>query len=98
MFYVLEKKQPVPVADAIAWSMWHQDAVRNGAHVVAQDDLGGCQVSTVFLGVDHAFLGGPPVLFETMVFGGERDGDMERYCTWEEAEAGHTRWLTRLAS
>lgn len=29
---------------------------------------GGIEVSTVFLGMDHAFLDGPPVLWETMVF------------------------------
>jgi len=24
-----------------------------------------------------------------MVFGGEHDGDIDRYSTWEEAEKGH---------
>ena len=46
-------------------------------------------VSTVFLGMDHSFDGGTPVLFETMIFGGEYDQFQERYCTWDEAEEGH---------
>lgn len=64
-------------------------------HRVAFDDLGsGLSVSTVFIGIDHNFLrGGPPLIFETMVFGG---GDMldlqcERCSTWEQAEQQHAR-------
>jgi hypothetical protein len=26
-----------------------------------------------------------------MIFGGDHDGYCERYCTWEEAEAGHQK-------
>jgi hypothetical protein len=44
----------------------------------------------VFLGIDHNFFGdGPPILFETMVFGGPMDQDQRRYSTWDEAEFGH---------
>lgn len=57
------------------------------------------RVSTVLLGLDHSFSPRPhkPVIFETMVF---EDGDMggfegicERYCTKEEAAAGHRRMV-----
>ena len=55
----------------------------------------GYRVSTVLLGLDHSFRpGGPPIIFETMVF---MDGDMggldvtERYCTKAQAKAGHRR-------
>ena len=55
------------------------------------------QVSTVFLAIDHAFGGGPPILFETMIFGGNReDIYMKRYCTWDEAEDGHQEALEYL--
>lgn len=48
------------------------------------------EVSTVFLGLNHNyFKQGPPILFETMVFGGKHDGYMNRYATWDEAKAGH---------
>jgi hypothetical protein len=48
-------------------------------------------ISTIFLVFDHNF--DPdnhvPVLFETMVFVNGYEQDMWRYCTWEQAEAGH---------
>jgi hypothetical protein len=50
-------------------------------------------VSTVYLGVDHSFGNGPPLLYETMVFGcGKHDKYQRRYSTQEEALAGH--WET----
>lgn len=50
----------------------------------------GYQVSTVWLGIDHNYDGGLPLIFETMVFNSEgQDMEMERYSTLEEAAAGH---------
>lgn len=49
-------------------------------------------VSTVFLGLDHNWGGGPPLLFETMIFTDGEGGYCRRYSAWEEAEAGH--WET----
>lgn len=51
-------------------------------------------VSTVFLGLNHQFGDGPPLVFETMIFpkeGNWQDEYMDRYTTWEEAEAGHEK-------
>jgi hypothetical protein len=55
-------------------------------------------VSTVWLGLDHQFLGdGPPLIFETMVFdkGSPSYHDMEqrRYSTLEQALAGHAEMV-----
>jgi hypothetical protein len=51
---------------------------------------GNARVSTIFLGLDRRFEGeGPPILFETMVFGGKHDQYQERCATWDEAEAMH---------
>jgi len=64
--------------------------------VVAKTTLAGCDVSTVFIGLDHRFTGdGPPLVFETMVFGGPFDQEQERYSTWDEAVAGHARMVDR---
>jgi hypothetical protein len=49
-------------------------------------------VSTVFLGLDHSFEG-PPILFETLVSGGDLEGEMDRYHTWEEAIKGHNNMM-----
>jgi len=56
---------------------------------VAKDSKGDINVSTVFVGLDHSFGGPEPLLFETMIFGGEHDQDCDRYPTWEKAESGH---------
>lgn len=56
----------------------------------------GVVVSTIFLGIDHAYGGGPPVLFETMVdsdYGWDRQ---VRYHTWDEAVAGHEKIVEEL--
>lgn len=57
---------------------------------------GGARVSTVFLALDHAYLpGGPPMLYETMVFGGPVDQTQKRYrySTRAEAEIGHAKYV-----
>jgi hypothetical protein len=54
-------------------------------------------VSTVFLGLNHQYGDGPPLIFETMVFGGKYDQEQERYATEAQALEGHARWVA-LAS
>lgn len=59
---------------------------------VARDEIGPYVISTIWLGVDHGWDGdGRPVIFETMVFGPGDVGDIDlvRYCTEDEARAGH---------
>lgn len=55
---------------------------------IAYTKLKNCTVSTVFLAINHGFHGGD-LWFETMIFGGPNDGEMWRYETYEQAEAGH---------
>jgi hypothetical protein len=69
---------------------------RSGEWVVGKTTTGNATVSTVFLGLDHGYNDGPPVVFETLVFGGVHSDEQERYCTWPEAEAGHARWVARV--
>jgi hypothetical protein len=78
----------------MTWARWFESTDRH----VRQTIQGDVTVSTVFLGLDHSFSGhGPPVLFETMAFGVEGlEHDQERYCTWDEAEAGHERWVNTI--
>jgi hypothetical protein len=61
-----------------------------------RDAVGDAVVSTVFIALDHAFGNGPPVLFETLIFGGPLADEGERYCTKAEAEAGHAKWIQRV--
>jgi len=85
--YILKDKEPIYEPNPSTWASWLEATDRK----VASTMIGDISVSTVFLGVDHNFHSdGPPILFETMVFGEYEDGnDMDRYSTWEEAEAGH---------
>jgi hypothetical protein len=71
----------------LAWGRWFARADR----AVAKTKLAqGVDVSTVFLGIDHGFVDGkPPVLWETMIFGGPHDGWQDRYTSVEEARKGH---------
>lgn len=54
------------------------------------------EVSTVWLGLNHNYGSGRPLIFETMVFGGELDNEMDRYSTLDEAIAGHQRMVERV--
>ena len=53
-------------------------------------------ISTVFLGVNHSFDDGPPMLFETMVFGGKFDGKQTRCATWKQAEKMHDDMVNKV--
>ena len=66
------------------------------ARRVAQTKVGDASVSTVFLAIDHGWGNEPPILFETMIFGGDYDEWQWRYGTWEQAEAGHNRVVDAL--
>ncbi len=73
---------------------WSRLAHTPGYKTVNRSRVGGAEVSTVWLGLDHATIGQSaalPVIFETMVFGApDDDHRMRRYCTEADARAGHT--------
>ena len=91
--YVLENRRAVPCDDMMVWCVAYRDFA---ARRVAHDTIGESMVSTMFLGVDHSFGEGPPLLFETMVFGGPLDEEQERCSTWEQAEAMHAAMCKRV--
>jgi hypothetical protein len=92
-YYKLEGKTLVPT-DLMTWAMNYD---KGGNRVIGYTEFAdGVYVSTVFLGMNHQYGDGPPLLFETMVFGGEFDQEQERYSTYEEAEAGHARWVAAV--
>lgn len=72
---------------------------------VAQTQIGPFWVSTIWLGFDHRF-GidiGAPIIFETMVFARGVDApdlgpdiDTMRYCTEDQARAGHEEIVTLI--
>ena len=99
--YILDENgNPVPEPDLERWAAW-MDA--NGEHRrVARDCICGGStdivVSTMFQGFDHTYMDdnypsfnsdGAPLLFETLVFGGTKDGAMRRCSTQAEALINH---------
>lgn len=77
--------------------------VAQGELLVGVDDLAGnvgtsIGVSTVWLGLNHAFFDdGPLKIFETMIFGGRYDGELTRYSNEEDAINGHQHVMEDLA-
>jgi hypothetical protein len=60
--------------------------------VIGNDYIDDVRISTVWLGLNHNFSGlGPPLIFETMLFGLDEEVDeyQWRYSTKEAALAGH---------
>lgn len=93
--YILEGRTVKPCDDLLTWAEWFEQTANRIIDVDhVQDVSGEVRVSTVFLGIDHSFGDGEPLLFESMVFGGTSDQYQERYTTIEAAEAGHKRILT----
>jgi hypothetical protein len=85
-YYILDGHAVVP-ASLEAFGRWFERANRVVDYTEVTSQV---RVSTVFLGIDHRWLGkGPPIVFETMIFGGPLDGDQWRYSSWDDAEAGH---------
>jgi hypothetical protein len=65
MYWILDDNStPVKTESVFEWAQWFETADRR----VALTELDGAEVSTVFLGLDHNYGMGPPLLYETMVF------------------------------
>jgi hypothetical protein len=79
----------MPCRDIRKWAQWYETFENR---VIKKDDIHGVEISTVFLGLDHNFSGtGPPVLWETMIFGGLENEFQRRYDSEEAALEGHAR-------
>lgn len=53
--------------------------------------MGECEVSTIFLAIDHSLRRGKPILFETAYLTKEGTRVQARYSTWAKAMKGH-KW------
>lgn len=91
--YIL-KGRKIRMVPYLEWAEWFEKAINRQIDVTCLSDT---KVSTVFLGLDHQFEPGlPPILFETMVFGGRLDGCQWRYSTYEQSLTGHRRVVKLL--
>lgn len=87
--YILDENGDPQAVDILTWGKMFETADRT----VAVEMIGDWRVSTVFLGLDHNFSDtGPPILWETMVFGLPDDEEiMDRYTSKVDALKGHKR-------
>ncbi len=91
--YILRKNHKVKEVDMMVWAKF----IENPAdRIVKQENIGKIRISTVFLGLDHNFGEGEPLLFETMIFGGKHDQYQDRCSTWEQAVEMHKKALITL--
>ena len=88
--YILDEAGNPVAADLMTWARWFEDIAKRQ---LARTDLpDGGFVSTVFLGLDHGFGRGAPVLWESLAFdaeGSSCEETMRRYTSREEALMGH---------
>lgn len=90
MYYLDEYKNVLPCKSVEEWAKHYEE----GDRIIKQEYVGNAYVSTVFLGLDHryGFKDEPdlPVVFETMVFMENWNGEyQERCCTYEQALEMH---------
>lgn len=92
-YFVMLPDHTLKPATPLEWGVWFENLDNRR---VAYDELDGRgYVSTICLGLDHAFGFGPPQIFETMARIGNNWADdvMRRYSTYDEALAGHAELL-----
>ena len=93
-YYIEVEGKPVKAKSGLDWARNFEIANRR---VDFTKTLNG-EISTVFLGIDHSLGCGPPLLYETIVFGGTLDQEQDRYSTREQAVAGHADMISKVKS
>ncbi len=91
--YKLEGRKIVET-NLMGWAKFFESPEK----IIKQETLpNGLRVSTVFIGIDHNWGDGEPLLFESMVFGLD-DEVQERYSTYEQAEEGHRKLVDKYSA
>ena len=92
-YYTLdEQNRPVKEPDLLKWATWYEKSRRHLGNL----RVGDVRISTIFLGLDFNLVNDSPLLWETMVFGGEFDRQIQRYHSYEDALNGHQRWIEKI--
>lgn len=92
IYYIECDGQMVP-ADLMEWGIWFDNSEARRVAITHIDDV---NVTTVGVGLNYQFGDGPPLLYETTVFGGTLDEEQARYTTREEAVKGHEEMVARV--
>lgn len=93
-YYILDTDGITPIPATLEqWAAWIP--ANDIRRTVAHESIGRVNISTVFLGLDHSFLEGPPEIYETMIFGGPLDQQLARCATHAEALEQHETMVER---
>jgi hypothetical protein len=93
-WYYLKNRKPVPydcelMTEPKKWAKLNNKHFNEHTRMIRKTYFSNCHVSTVFLGLDHNYLDGKPILFETMIFGVDNDSYQTRCSTHREALKMH---------
>ncbi|MEH1796438.1 hypothetical protein [Nostoc sp.] len=95
-YYKLEGQTPVAVESFMEWSLW----IISAQTTVMINELRQSIISTRFVGIDlnpgSSNSNSQPMVFETLVMGGELDGKRNFYPTWDEVIEGHLKICTQV--
>ena len=104
-YYILDENKMAVPADLMRWAKFIEDPNNKRValdvfHKQKNNSvvLGETRISTLFLGIDQGFGDNTePILFETMVFAYDDDGDhdMERCSTWNQAQEMHKGFVDK---
>lgn len=97
-YWILDGHTPVKTDSINKWGEFFEDRKNRTVATTEIKDLE-TLVSTVFLGINHNFQDPSdkdPILFETMIFGGDGEDNCFRYRTWDEAFNGHWEQVAKM--
>lgn len=94
--YILREGHPEPFDGSEADFAMAVFGGENGNSIAQSEIEPDIRVSTVFLGLDHNWRGGDPILFETMVFIDGESFDQFRYHSLEDARAAHRLMVAEI--
>jgi hypothetical protein len=108
LHYMLNPDHSLRPAELLEWARWHEHSYEERS--VGLTIVGPYRVSTMFLGLDHQFGDGPPMIFETCVFDSsasiedsfcpgrfiEHSEVQDRCSTWDQAVEMHAQVVARL--
>lgn len=94
--FILKGRTPEPTTNYVGWGEALKRLRASDGHIVGRWIHETITVSTVFLGMNHAFAPGAPMLFETCVVHPGISEVVQRYPTWEQAEAGHKMMVLEI--
>ena len=78
-YYKLNENKKALPCTLMEWAEQLEEMTKAHTKHVADDYISGKRISTVWLGLNHQYFNGPPLIFETMVFDPEGSGH-DIYC------------------